>query len=116
MKRSSVIIQMILKGPQSADTLSLPDIKMQHSWSHRFSESFQSELRSRVEPPEGRSYDSKMAAIVDNVAALPRFHAWQHSLDQPQGTKEIHFEQFLGHVDRGTLQCSHQGYSSIVNC
>ena len=83
---------------------SLPDIKMQQSWSHRFSESFQSELRSSVELVEGRSYNSKMAAIVDDVTALPRFHARQHSLDQPQGSKEIHFEQFFGHVDRGTLQ------------
>jgi len=33
-----------------------------------------------------------MAAVVDDVTALPRFHARQHSLDQLQGSKEIHFE------------------------
>ena len=95
-----------MKGSQPAGTLSLPvpDVKMKQGWSHSFSESFQGELRCRVELVERRSYDSRNAAIVDDVTALPRFHAWQHSLDQPLGTKEIHFEQFLGHVDRGTLQ------------
>jgi len=78
-----MIIQITLKGSQTEDTLSLPDIKMQQSWCHRFSESFQSKLRSTVELPEGHFYDSKMAAIVDDVTALSRFHAWQHSLDQP---------------------------------
>ena len=87
-----------------SDNLSLPDIKIQQSWSHRFRESFQGELRCRVELIEGPAKNSHMTAIVDDVTVLPHFHAWQHSLNQSQGTKQIHFEQFLGHVDRGTLQ------------
>ena len=45
-----------------------------------------------------------MATVVDDATTLPRFHAGQNSLDQPQSTKEIHFEQFLGHVDWDTFQ------------
>ena len=44
-----------------------------------------------------------MAGVVNYTAALSLFHAWQHSLDQSQGTKEVHFKQFLGHVHWDTL-------------
>ena len=49
-----------------------------------------------------------MATVVDDATTLPRFHAWQHSLDQPQSTEVVHFEQFLGHVDWDTLQHGQQ--------
>ena len=57
-----------------------------------------------------------MAAVVDNVPALPRFHAWQHNLDQSQGSKEVHFKQFLGHIDWDTFYYAKQSHPSIVNC
>ena len=38
-----------------------------------------------------------MTAVVNDAPILPGFHAWQHSLDQSQGTKEVHFKQFLCH-------------------
>ena len=37
-----------------------------------------------------------MAAVVDDVPALPPFHAWQNSLDHSQGSKQVHF---LGHIE-----------------
>ena len=36
-----------------------------------------------------------MAGVVNYTPAPSLFHAWQHSLDQSQGTKEVHFKQFL---------------------
>ena len=57
-----------------------------------------------------------MAAVVDNVPALLRFHARQHSLDQSQGSEEVHVKQFLGHIDWDTFHYAEQSYPSIVNC
>ena len=49
-----------------------------------------------------------MATVVDDATTLPRFHAWQHRLDQPQSTEVVHFEQFFGHIDWDTLQHGQQ--------
>ena len=81
-----------------------PDVKMTQSRGQTFSKSLHGELRRSVEIIEWRANNSKMAAVVDDEATPLCFHTWQHSLDQSQGTKEVHFKQFLGHVDWDTLQ------------
>ena len=81
-----------------------PDVKMTQSRSQTFSKSLHGELRRSVEIVEWWANNSKMAAVVDDEATPLCFHAWQHSLDQSQGTKEVHFKQFLSHVDWDTLQ------------
>ena len=65
---------------------------MKQSWGQTFSKSLHGELWRSVEIGEWRANNSKMAAVVNDAAAFPRFHARQNSLDQSQGTKEIHFK------------------------
>ena len=77
---------------------------MQQCRSHGFSETLQGELWCTVQFVKGTTHESKMAAVVDDMTTLPRFHAWENSLDQAQSSKEVHFEQVLGHLDRDTLQ------------
>ena len=85
-----------------------PDVKMKQCWGQTFSKSLHGELRRSVEIVEWRANNSKMAAVVNDEATSLCFHTWQHSLDQSQGTKEVHVKQFLGHVDWDTLQHGRQ--------
>ena len=77
----------------------VPDIKMSQYWCKALRETLQSELRRTVQLAEWSTHDSKVAAVVNDVTTLPLFHAWKHSLDQSQSSKEIDFEQLFGHVD-----------------
>ena len=79
--------------------MSVPDIKMSQYRCQSLRETLQSELRRTVQLAEGRTHNSKVAAVVNDVTTLSRFHAWKHGLDQSQSSKEIDFEQRFGHVD-----------------
>ena len=59
----------------------LPDIKMEQSRGQSLGQSFKGELSWTVEFIERHANNSHSTTIVDDVSALPRFHARQHSLD-----------------------------------
>ena len=56
-----------------------------------------------------------MTAVINNDSTLPRFHAWNHSLDQSQGTKIVNIEQLLWHVNRNTFQGTNNPNTSVID-
>ena len=93
----------------------VPDIKMKHQGRHPLSKALHCKLWRTVKLKEGTRNNTTMTAVVNDAPILPRFHAWQHSLDQSQGTKEVHFKQFLGHFHSSTFQWCNQSQSGIIN-
>lgn len=57
-----------------------------------------------------------MAAVVDDEPTLLRFHSRKHSLDQAQGSEDVHVKHLLGHFHGNTFQGGQDTDAGVIDC